>query len=207
MFQPWFLELLQVIADSTVTVTAIVVAVVAICGLSQWRRELRGKARFDVVKRFAYSAYEFRDRYKIARSMWTDASESASRVPHSDETKDEAFHRNEHYARSRRLQPLQENLRSMYQANWEGQIIFADQHLEGLIRPFEEAFKELYLAVGMYFSRYIERAMKGTTPAKDDEAWLEADRKLIYGYPDDEKNKAIDAIVADFIVRIRALAD
>ena len=173
MFQPWFTELVQVIADLTVTLTGLVIAIVAVCGISQWRRELQGKARFDVVRRLTYSALEFRDRYKRARSMWTDPSESAVRQAHPDESQAETRHRNEYSARFRRLEPLQETLRNMYQAKWEGQIILGDHDLEGMIKPFEKAFNDLYFAVGTYFSRYIERAMKGTEPGKEDFDWLE----------------------------------
>jgi len=206
MFEPWFLELLQVISDIAVTITGLVVAAVAVLGLSQWQRELRGRARYEVIKRLTYSAFEFRDRYKQARAMWTDASEWASREPQPSEKKDETAHRNEYFARSRRLLPLQETLRNMYQAMWEGQVIFSDQPLDKLIAPFEDAFKNLYVSISMYFSRFVERSMKGTEPGPEDHQWLQDQRKVIYGYAEDELSKSIDVRVERFVAEMKTMA-
>jgi len=43
MFQPWFVELIAIISDIVVSLSALIVAVLGIIGLYQWRRELTGK--------------------------------------------------------------------------------------------------------------------------------------------------------------------
>lgn len=205
MFQPWFVEIMQVISNVAVTITSIIVAIVAVIGLSQWQRELKGKARFDVIKRLTYSAYEFRDQYNRARSMWTDGSESYSRLKNNDETKKETLYRNEYFARSQRILPLQKTLRDMYQSSWEGEILFEDIEIGKLIKPFEKAFKDLNIAIGTYFSRYIERSMKDAEVPSEDKAWLKEDHEVIYGHHDDKHSKHIDKVLEDFISELKPL--
>ena len=53
MFQPWFVELIGVLSDICVGISAIVVAVLGFIGLRQWRKELTGKSKFDIARRMA----------------------------------------------------------------------------------------------------------------------------------------------------------
>ena len=61
MFQPWFVELIGVLSDICVGISAIVVAVLGFIGLRQWRKELTGKSKFDIARRMAILSFRFRD--------------------------------------------------------------------------------------------------------------------------------------------------
>jgi len=49
IFEPWFVQLISVISDATVGLSAVAVAIIAFVGLKQWRFELIGRAKFEVV--------------------------------------------------------------------------------------------------------------------------------------------------------------
>jgi len=55
MFQPWFVELIAIISDIVVSLSALIVAVLGIIGLYQWRRELTGKVKFKIARKMSVS--------------------------------------------------------------------------------------------------------------------------------------------------------
>jgi hypothetical protein len=204
MFQPWFNDLISLASEIVVGFSAAIVAIVAILGLTQWRKELQGKARFEAARKLAYLAYQFRDQYKSARGMLTSASESSGRYRHQDENVSEAQHRDEYFARINRLRLLQETLKEINQVCWEAEVLFG-RDIGGLIKPFEELFTMLHSAIEMYFGRHIERSMKGVSVPQSDSAWLDEKFKIIYGHGEDAISKSVDAIVANFVQEIRSL--
>jgi hypothetical protein len=205
MIEEQCIQYIGLAKDIAGLLASIVIAAVAIYGVSQWRREMRGRARFDVAKKMAYEAFSFRDHYNRARGLFTHYSESADREKLPEEEKEETHWRDEHYARRRRIQPLQEALRNLYQSSWEAGIIF-DECLTGLIQPFEDKFMELLVAIDTYFSRYIERTSKGQTVSIEDHPLIQKDFKVIYGTADDDFSKEVDTITNNFVSRLRDLA-
>jgi hypothetical protein len=204
MFQPWFKDLISLASDIVVGLSAAIVAVVATLGLSQWRKELQGKARFEAARKIAYLAYQFRDQYKRARGMWTSVSETVKRDRHPDENASEAQHRDEYFARMNRISRAQETLCEINQVCWEAEVLFG-KDIGGLIEPLEGLFNMLHTAIEMYFGRHIERAMKGASVPESDSAWLEDKFKIIYGHGEDAISKSADKIVASFVQEIRSL--
>lgn len=68
-------EIATLIKDATVAGAAAVTATVAVIGLTNWNRELRGKATFDVARALAKSTYKLRDEVRNCRSPFLAASE------------------------------------------------------------------------------------------------------------------------------------
>lgn len=204
MFQPWFNDLISLLGEIVVGISASIVAIVAILGLTQWRKELQGKARFEAARKLAYLAYQFRDQYKNARGKLIAASESSGRYRHQDETVPESQHRDECFARINRLRLPQETLKEINQVCWEAEVLFG-RDIGGLIEPFEELFNRLHSAVEMYFGYHIERSTKGVSEPQLDPAWLDEKFYIIYGHGEDAISKSVDAIVANFVQEIRSL--
>lgn len=204
MLQPWFKDLISIASEIAVGLSAAIVAVVAILGLSQWRKELQGKARFEAARKLAYLAYQFGDQYKRARGTWTSVSESTERDRHPDENASEAQHRDECFARMNRIRLAQETLKEIHQVCWEAEVLFG-KDIGRLIEPLEDLFNMLHTAIEMYFGHHIERAMKGTSVPESDSAWLEDKFKIIYGHSEDAISNSVDKTVASFVQEIRSL--
>jgi hypothetical protein len=68
-------EIVTFIKDSVVAIAAAVTATVAVVGLSNWNRELRGKAAFEVARALARATYKLRDEIRYCRSPFLAASE------------------------------------------------------------------------------------------------------------------------------------
>ena len=204
MFQKWFVELVSVLSNIFVGISAIAVAYTAAKGVSTWKSELKGKARLEIGRRLTLQAYMFCDQYNSARHMITYGHESTEREKLDDETPTETQHRNEHFARMKRVKLLQGTLRELYQAAWEAAIVF-DKDVEELVKPLGKSFQDLYFAIDTYFSRFIERAMKGTSPDSSDTDWLEKDRKIIYGHGDDDLAKEVTKNVETLVQELKSL--
>lgn len=68
-------EIVALVRDAIVGAAAAVTATVAVIGLSNWNRELKGKATFDVARGLARSTYKLRDEIRNCRSPFLAASE------------------------------------------------------------------------------------------------------------------------------------
>ena len=204
MFEPWFVEMVSLLSDVVVGLSALVVSVAAVVGLTQWRSELKGKARLDMARQLTILAYRFRDLYHSARGIITFGQESVDREVLPGEEPDEKRYRNEYFARMNRVRLLQETMRELYQASWEGEVVF-DVDVEGLIRPLAKCFNDLWVAVDTYFSHHIERARVGAQPDSSDAAWLREYHRTIYGHAEDERAKLVTDNVKHLVLEIRAV--
>ena len=68
-------ECIALIKDATIAIAAAVTATVAVIGLSNWNRELRGKATFEIARALAKATYKLRDEIKNCRTAFLSASE------------------------------------------------------------------------------------------------------------------------------------
>jgi len=68
-------EYITVFKDVCLSVAAIVTASVAIYGLRSWKKELSGKANFEVARGLIRSTYRLRDEISYGRSPFTSAHE------------------------------------------------------------------------------------------------------------------------------------
>lgn len=63
------------IKDIIVSIAAIMTAVAAVVGLTQWSKELRGKAKFEASRSLLRSAYSLRDSIATCRAPFVRAGE------------------------------------------------------------------------------------------------------------------------------------
>jgi hypothetical protein len=151
-FQPWFIELTNIIHNLAVALAAIL----GIMGLWQWRKELVGKAKFEVAQKMMVLALQFRDEYIHARDPWTYPYEWAERKKSNNESKGECEMLNEYFARSRRLLPLRDILRKFNEVSWEAEVVLSEKDAK-LIQPFEKTFKTLTIAIESFFENKLDR--------------------------------------------------
>ena len=184
----WLINLTSVVSNISIAVAAII----GIIGLWQWRTELVGKTKFEVARKITLLALQFRDEYGRARNPWTFRNKSIERVRLDNESPEETRVLDEYYARSRRLQPLQDTLRKFYEASWEAEVILSKDDAK-LVELFEKFFDHLYIAVDFHFEEVLKQARKQSMNTKEDYEAIRANKKIIYGIRDDEIYKSVDA--------------
>lgn len=68
-------EILSMVKDVVLACAGAITATVAILGLKNWSRELRGKAEFDVARALIRSTYRLRDEIQSSRSPFVSGHE------------------------------------------------------------------------------------------------------------------------------------
>lgn len=104
-------EQVSIISDIVIGLSAVFVAIVAFYGLQTWRRELTGKAKFEVARKAMLLGIRLKAGFQGAVDMFSSSTESTERTNKESETPEEKRVLDEWYARGRRLQPLVEDLR------------------------------------------------------------------------------------------------
>ena len=194
MFQPWFVELISVLSDIVVGISAVVAIIAGIFGFKKWRAELMAKAKLEVARKVAVLAQKFRDEFNWVRSPFTYGGEFAERQKGDYETNEEDQVNDEYFARTNRLRSLQETVRDLRVARWEAELIL-DEGIGKLIEPIEGAFRELSKAIREYFSMRLDWSTSNRRDLGWDDERHQSHFKTVYGMTDDEIGESVDAAV------------
>jgi hypothetical protein len=201
LFEPWVVELISILSDALVGLSALAVAIIGFVGLKQWRAKLTGKTKFDIARKMAILAFQYRDEYKRARNPFTFYGESSERKKSENETDDEANMLDEYFARRKRLGLLQETLRQLYEASWEAEILL-DKDIGKAIIPLEDSFKELFVSMEAYFQTSYNQVIRKQGRGISEE-WLQNHYKIVYGTADDEASKVIDGVTNILVEKLK----
>lgn len=180
-------------SDIAVGVSAIIVAIVAFYGLRTWRKELAGKARFEVGRNVMLLAFKLKANFEWATNPGTSYVPFVDRPHGEKESPDESRVLDEWYARDRRLAPLRENLGKLQEAGWEAEVLLgkdASKPVSEAIRIFINSYAELSSAIDSYFEERHEEVIEGSASIHQD--WLKELRKTIYSTKQDELSKQIE---------------
>ena len=74
-------EIITMIKDLALAGAAVTTGIVAVVGIKNWSRELRGKANFEVARSLIRETYKLRDELRYARSPFTVAHEFPDDYP------------------------------------------------------------------------------------------------------------------------------
>ena len=201
MFQDWFVQAASTVSDIVVALSAIAVAVIGLPGLQQWKRELRGKSKFELARRIALYAFEFRDRFHSARNPYTFPGESADRARAHDETREVAEVLDEWHARGKRMEALRNTARLLHEASWEGSVLL-EPDVKDLIEPLESSLRDLLVSFQTYFQMQHMNASRPHNLAQDAD-WLEVHHRRVSGMPEDPFAKDVDTAVENLVQRVR----
>lgn len=189
-------ELVSVGSDILIALSAVAVAIVAFKGLATWRKELTGKAKFDIARNMMTLGYRLKADFERARFPVSSAEEYADRPRQENESPEASREWDAWYARNKRLQPLIEDLAKLQEAGWEAQVVLsedASKQVSEAIAVFRSSYGELGSAIDEYFLERIERISKGH--AVWDDAWLKELRKDISSRPGDSLSQNIDEAI------------
>ena len=180
-----FLELTNIISNIAVTFAVIF----GIIGLWTWRSEHTGKTKFEVARKMVQLSLKFRDEFRRVRYVGTFLEESFERKQRADEMPNETKVLDEQFVRWRRLRPLQDTLRNLYEVGWEAEVILSEDDAK-LVQLFEKLFQELYFAIELYFGSQLDQAKR---QIEVDNEEMTKYRNIIYGYEGDEIFELVDS--------------
>lgn len=186
-------EMVSLISDIVVGVSAFGVAVIAFFGLRTWRKELTGKAKFTLAHDAMLLGFKLKARFEWARDMFTHSVEFTGRSRQENETPNVSQVLDEWYARANRLKPLHEDLIKIQEASWEAQILLdkdSSNRVSEAVTVYRHGYAELSSAIYSHFETRRHEATTGR-PYKDQD-WLEKLHKIIYAPPEDDFSKQID---------------
>ena len=103
-------QVVSVLSDIAVGGSAIVIALAAVKGLRAWRKEMTGKAKFEVSRTVMRHSTKAADLFRLVRFPVVQSDEWYGREVSQGESSAEAAVLNEWYARSRRLEAVVERL-------------------------------------------------------------------------------------------------
>jgi len=195
------------LSDATnivVSVSAFMVACVAIFGINQWRKELKGRTTFELARELMKLGYKVSRGLKWARFPMTTAGEIGARPVKENESQDEYMVLAERDARHRRLKPVAEDLAELEEKSWEAEIILEEltaKQVKEAIQIFRQRYADIITAIEEYFDvRYREVKYKSRFA---DQEWVNGLEKIFYSLGGDEASKDIDGAVTKMSVALR----
>jgi hypothetical protein len=186
------------ITDIIVSISAVVVAVAAVVGISTWRKELTGKAIFEAAKRMMESAYRVVDGYQWTTNLMTYSPESADRPGQQNESDTVKLVLDEGFARGKRLQTVLHDYNTIADANYEVRTILgleASKRIQDLLLSMKMEIWNLSSAIYIYFDIRRKEADSGIESRDGD--FKNKMRSIVYQSPDSDEIKKLNSLVSD----------
>jgi hypothetical protein len=134
--------------------------------LNTWRKELKGKARFEASSTLMVACRKFAQEYRYARAPLGYYTEWLGRGHPPDEPENERLNNDEWYARSKRAETLGLVTKEIQEAGWAAEVVL-DQTVQGQIKDTVQQLlgsaNQLNLAIDQYFNRQIIHLRTGQT--------------------------------------------
>jgi len=191
-------NMISMVSDIVLGISAIAVAFVAMIGLSTWRRELAGKAIFEASKKMMGFVYKIVDGYQWTASLMTYSTESIDRTRQPGESDAVKLVLDEWYAKSKRLESVLKNYNELAEANWEVKTILgqeAAKNIEERLVLIRKEIVNLSTAIYSYFEIGQQEAESGHNTRNTE--FKEEMRKIVYQSPDSEEFKKLNVLVGD----------
>ncbi len=195
------LNFTSLISTIIVSISAVVVALIAIYGVFQWKRELKGKSQFELARQIVKLAMEYRDNYHAVRSPITYSIEYANREKAADETNETSQILDEWHAKIKRMEKLNKIILQLHEASWEAEILLSEE-LPKYILPIEETYNDLGISIRSYFNSQL-LVTKQHIQRDDIYEKQQEHNDHIYGMPDDKYGKEVDLLIDKLVSKIK----
>lgn len=146
-------ELVSLFKDILTGITAIVATTVAVLGLQTWKKQLKGKAEYELARRLLIATYKVRDRIDTVRNPFVSASEISQSIKEADievEFGEEDYHaKSQGAVYQRRWKYLQDAMRDLEVESLEAETIWGDEIVR-LLKPIRVNVSTLYSNILKY---------------------------------------------------------
>lgn len=181
-----------VLKDAILAVAAIIGSIVAILGLSTWKRQLYGQSEYDLAKRLLKSVYFFREVISNARHPFMQYSATPD-LP-KDKLDQLSKEEKEWYAKAQAFEKRWEPVakaRAELDTNVLESEVFWGNEVKDKVASIRQLHAELLVA--------IEEHLERTNPKDPDESYRDDDLKrngaIIYGKSDRTKDPFLDKML------------
>ncbi len=135
-------------SDTITAISAVIVAVLALFGLREWKLQTKGKTNYEIARRYLKAALRLRDELKYVRNPFIPLSETNDALKESGiESKDHLDENRAVYSRRwKRVQEAWTNLEIELldaEVSWGNIAVSAS-------KPLLDATKKLFAALTMY---------------------------------------------------------
>jgi len=123
-------------------------SIVAIFGINSWRREIRGRKKYELAEEVLALFYEARDKISAIRSIHGNVEEGKSRKPNLKETPDEQKALNDAYVIFERYHKNQDTFNRLHALRYRFMAIFGSNKA----KPFYDLNKtmnEIFISAHM----------------------------------------------------------
>jgi hypothetical protein len=185
-------DIFSLIRDIIVAISAAIVAILAFWGVNRWRKEIAGKAKFELVRNIMLINSKFVNSFISARNIFTYSGESVGRERKEGESVQETQTLNEWYARANRVRSMAENLEKLQELGWEAESLLdseSSKQVTETIKIYRKSYAEVLTSINSYFQTRHEEIMNNR-PYRDQE-WLNQLHKEIYGLDNDDISQKI----------------
>jgi hypothetical protein len=178
-----------------------VLVLVSMAGIGQWRKQLQGAKKYEVIYRTALLALRLEDAFAQARSAFSFPYEYADRHKISHETDSETHLLNEQFVRKRRLNNVVKIIEELRVAAWEVEILLGSE-IKLYTEPFEKHLYELNKAIDYYFYYQLKNTRFSYRMEFDDVDDISGEERIklwrtVYATDKDKMSKAISKSVID----------
>jgi len=140
------MEWIACLKDIVLMCTAITASIVAIKGLSTWKKQLKGKDEYDLCKRIIIDLYKYKEGIKIVRNPVMFSSEFNNKEDETLTNIQIKNYKNKSYAYQQRWQKIEENRNKLNLDLIESRV-FWNGELEKLLLPIFDFENKLFYAV------------------------------------------------------------
>jgi hypothetical protein len=196
-------ELVSIITSIITAASAFAVAGMAYFGINTWRKELTGKAKFELAKAIMVLSRKVQAEFEWARFPIT--FEHSNRPKLENESSEMSRILDLYDIRGQRLKPLGEDLAKLQETTWEAESVLdksASAEVSSVFALLKRKYADLKTGVDEYFELLHDEA-KGRDVSMHQE-WLKKLRKEIYSTKDDSFSKEIDEAVANLASLLKA---
>jgi hypothetical protein len=178
--------------DALLAIAAVIGSIVAILGLSTWKRQLYGQSEYDLAKRILKSVYLFREVVNNARHPFMQYSATPD-LP-KDKLEQLSKEEKEWYAKAQAFEKRWEPV-AKARADLDMNVLESEVFWENEIKDKIAKLKELHAELLVGIEEHLER----TNPSHPDETYraedLKRNKAIIYGRSDRTKDPFLDKML------------
>ena len=189
-------EIIAMVKDILLGAAAVTTATVAVVGLKNWSRELRGKTEFEAARNLMKATYRVRDEIQYSRAPFVSAGEFPSDYPGPQNAKADQEAQSWSFVYKNRWEPVREALQE-----FEAHVLEAEALWGGEIRKKTDEIRQCAREVQVAMEAVVDdKAARGEN-FKTDKEFAKEMRSTAHASRGDDKNpmnikikEAIDAI-------------
>jgi len=144
---------LKIYLDLIQGLSVIIASIVAVCGISSWRRETKWKRKYELAEEVLSNFYEVSESFEVIRHPAGYVGEGKTRVKNKSETLEESEILDQAYVVFERYEKEKEPFVKLMSLKYRFMVLFGKEAVE----PFNEIFKlrnTLFIAANRLGRRY-----------------------------------------------------